>query len=73
MAQPRGSISWITFAAGAVAMLAVALAVWAWMQRQDAAKLVRAAASATAVAPDLSLPPMPDAPRIPDAPVPRPR
>ncbi|MEW5684180.1 MAG: hypothetical protein AB1942_04610 [Pseudomonadota bacterium] len=73
MAQPRQTSPWIAFVAGAVAMLAVALLAWAWMQRQAGLDLARTVVDAADVAPDLSLPPMPDAPRLPDAPVPQPR
>ena len=73
MAEPRRTSPWIAFAAGAVAMLAIALLVFTWMQRRSAAEVAKAAVNATAVVPDLDLPSMPDAPRIPDAPMPRPR
>jgi hypothetical protein len=73
MARDRPASPWIAFAAGAAAMLAVALLTWAWLHRQAGADLARAAMSASRVAPDFGIPPMPDAPRIPDAPLPRPK
>ena len=65
--------SWIAFAAGAVAMLAVALLVWAWQGRDEASDLARAAAAASRAVPAIPRPSLPDAPRIPDAPVPVPK
>ena len=65
--------SWIAFAAGAVAMLALALLVWVWRARDDGAALARTAAAATAVLPDVARPTLPDAPRLPDAPIPVPK
>ncbi len=73
MARDRPASPWFAFAAGAAAMLALALLGWAWMHRQGAADLARVAAEATEVAPNLDLPPMPDAPRLPDPPIPRPK
>jgi hypothetical protein len=69
----RGTPSWIAFAAGAVAMLALALLVWAWQGRDDGVDLARTAAAATQAIPDLKPPSLPDAPRIPDAPLPIPK
>ena len=69
----RGTPSWIAFAAGAVAMLAVALLVWLWRGRDYGAELVRTAAAAADVVPDIRRPALPDAPRMPDAPLPVPK
>jgi hypothetical protein len=54
-------------------MLTLALATWAWMLRQAGADLARAALNATQVAPNFDVPTLPDAPRIPDTPLPRPK
>lgn len=69
----RSSSLWIAFAAGAVAMLALALLWFAWQGRDDAARLGRAAIAAARALPELRRPHLPDAPRIPDAPVPHPK
>lgn len=72
MAERRTS-PWVAFAAGAVAMLALALAGYAWLSGDEATDAVRAAAEAADSVPSLPAPRLPDAPRIPDAPVPTPR
>ena len=72
MAERRTS-PWITFAAGAVALLALALVWWLWQGRDDAGEALRSASEAADVVPEIGPPQIPDAPRIPDAPVPRPR
>ena len=64
---------WAAFAAGAVAMLAVALLVFAWMGRDEVTDVAKTAAAAARAIPDLEPPRMPDAPRIPDNPAPRPK
>jgi hypothetical protein len=69
----RPANPWIAFAAGAVAVLAVALVYFAWQARTDAADVARTAVAATKVLPDVEPPRLPDAPRIPDVPVPRPK
>jgi hypothetical protein len=62
---------WIAFLAGAVAMLAIVLIVFAWWRGERAAAGV---SLALREAPDLpTLPRMPDAPRLPDAPIPKPK
>jgi hypothetical protein len=69
----RRTSPWIAFAAGAVAMLALALAYAAWESRDTAQGLVRAAAGAAQALPEVPRPTMPDAPRLPDAPTPIPK
>lgn len=69
----RGTPSWIAFAAGAVAMLALALMVWLWQGRDEGVELARTAAAAADAVPDLRRPSLPDAPRLPDAPIPVPK
>jgi hypothetical protein len=69
----RNTPSWMAFAAGAVAMLAIALLVFAWQGRNEAADVAKTAVEAAKAIPDLEPPRLPDAPRIPDAPVPRPK
>lgn len=65
---------WVAFLAGAVAMLAVALAWAAFSQRDEASQAVRLAAEAADEAmPAIAPPRLPEAPRIPDTPVPRPQ
>jgi len=64
---------WMAFAAGAVAMLAIALLIFAWMARNDAVEVAKTAVAATRVIPDVEPPRLPDAPRIPDAPIPVPK
>jgi hypothetical protein len=63
----------LAFAAGAVVMLLLALAWCAWQGRDDAAKLAHAAASATRALPDFRTPDLPEAPRLPKAPLPVPK
>jgi len=64
---------WMAFAAGAVAMLAIALLIFAWMARNDAVEVAKTAVAAANVIPDVEPPKLPDAPRIPDAPIPVPK
>lgn len=67
----RGTNPWVAFLAGAVAVLAGVLLVFAWSRADHAADGVRLTLRD---APDLpSLPHMPDAPRLPAAPVPHPK
>lgn len=73
-ASDRRTRPWVAFFAGAVAMLAVALGWAALSQRDEAAEAVRLAAEAADDAVPAVVPPrLPDAPRIPDTPVPRPQ
>lgn len=72
MTERRAS-SWIAFAAGAVAMLAIALLVWLWQARNDGVRLMRATTMAADVVPEIRPPSLPDAPRLPDAPIPVPK
>jgi hypothetical protein len=69
----RTAPHWVAFLAGAVAMLAVALAWAAFSQRDEASKAVRLAAEAADAMPAVVPPRLPEAPRIPDTPVPRPQ
>lgn len=69
----RRTAPWVAFFAGAVAMLAVALGWAAFSQRDEASQAVRLAAEAADVMPAFERPRLPDAPRIPDTPVPRPQ
>ena len=71
-APKRGLQPWTAFLAGAVAMLAIGLAIFAWRGMDDAANGARIATGATRVLPDLPAPRVPDAPRLPDAPLPLP-
>jgi hypothetical protein len=71
MAERRTS-PWVAFAAGAVAMLALALAWYAWQGRDDAGEAAAVAVRA-ADGVKVSPPRLPDAPRIPDAPIPLPK
>ncbi len=64
---------WMAFAAGAVALLAIALLVFAWQGGDDATDVAKTAVAAARAIPDLAPPRLPDAPRIPDTPVPRPQ
>ncbi|HEY0651062.1 hypothetical protein [Phenylobacterium sp.] len=64
---------WAAFAAGAVAILAIALLIFAWMGRDEATEVAKTAAAAARVIPDLEPPRIPEAPRIPDNPMPRPK
>ena len=72
MAERRTN-PWIAFAAGAVAMLAIALLFFAWQGRDDATEAAKRAAAAARAIPEIEPPKLPAAPRIPDAPVPVPR
>ena len=63
----------MAFLAGAVAMLAVVLAWAAFSQRDAAMKAVRLVAEAADAVPLMAPPRLPDAPRIPNTPVPRPQ
>ena len=54
-------------------MLAIALLVFAWQGRDDAVDVAKTAVDAAQAIPDLEPPRLPDAPRIPDTPVPRPQ
>ncbi|HEX7886418.1 MAG TPA: hypothetical protein VF474_10615 [Phenylobacterium sp.] len=69
----RRTSPWIAFVAGAVAMLAVALLWYAWQGRDDAGKAAGAAQRAADSLPVIAPPKVPDAPGIPDVPVPVPK
>jgi hypothetical protein len=65
---------WLAFAAGAVAMLILAVIWGAWLSRAGAGRVVRAAAEATTDLPLFKTPHLPQSPpRLPDAPVPQPK
>jgi hypothetical protein len=67
----RRASPWVAFTAGAVAMLALVLAWTAWHRGREAVGRLD-----VTVSPDLSRlnpPRIPDAPKIPDLPVPKPR
>ena len=65
------SSPWIAFLAGAIAMLAIVLILFAWWRAERAAEAFTLTLRNT---PDLpTLPHMPDAPRLPDAPIPKPK
>ena len=63
----------MAFAAGAVAMLVLALAWFVLQGRDEAALLAKATGAAVRSLPELRPPRVPEAPRIPDNPVPRPK
>lgn len=69
----RQTTPWTAFAAGAVAMLAIALLVYAWQARDEGVDAVRTAAAVAQVIPDIEPPKLPEAPRMPDNPMPRPK
>ena len=69
----RQTSPWVAFAAGAVAALAIALLLFAWQGRDDAGDLAKTAAAAARAAPTIEPPRLPEAPRIPDNPIPRPK
>jgi uncharacterized membrane protein YqjE len=71
--RDRGANPWIAFAAGAVAVLALALVFYAWQLRHAARDVARTAVAATKALPELERPTLPEAPRMPDVPVPRPK
>lgn len=71
-APRRRRFSWVAFTAGAVAMLALALAWSAWRKHEGAVDVLRAA-TAVVDAPELPAPSLPDTPRLPDVPIPRPK
>jgi hypothetical protein len=64
---------WIAFTSWAVAMLVLMLAWSAWRNRDVAGEALRDAASVVGAVPDVTRPTLPDAPRLPDAPIPRPK
>jgi hypothetical protein len=67
----RGTSPWVAFLAGAIAVLALMLALFGWQGGQRAAEGVAASLRA---APDLpTVPQMPEGPRLPDPPVPKPQ
>ena len=67
----RGTSPWVAFLAGAVAVLALMLALFGW---QGGQRLADGVATSLRSAPDLpALPQMPEGPRLPDAPVPKPQ
>jgi len=69
-APPQGARAWIAFLAGVVATLAVVLAWWALSSGRRAADEVRIV---TPLPSDLPRPRLPEEPRLPDAPIPKPR
>lgn len=69
----RRTSPWIAFLAGAVAMLALALAWYAWRGGEDAGRAADAAVRAADGLPAIERPRLPDAPRIPDVPIPVPK
>jgi|GEM_PF-2781948 len=72
MAERRSS-PWIAFVAGMVAMLALALIWYASKGQDDAGKAAEAALQAADGVPVLRPPRLPEAPRLPDAPIPIPK
>ena len=67
----RGTSPWVAFLAGAVAVLALMLALFGW---QGGQRLADGVATSLRSAPDLpALPQMPEGPRLPAAPVPKPQ
>jgi hypothetical protein len=69
--SPRRTSSWIALAAGA---LVVILAVLIWVAWSGANRMTDAVRlTVPARIPSVPIPTLPDAPRIPDAPVPTPR
>lgn len=72
-APKRRGTSWIAFLGGAAAMLVVVLAWSAWRNREVAGDALRGAASVVEAVPDVTKPSLPDAPRLPDAPIPLPK
>ncbi len=75
MSEPprRRRFSWITFVGGAAAMLLVGVLWSAWRHRDVADDALRGAAAVVEAVPDLTKPTLPDAPRLPDAPIPLPK
>jgi hypothetical protein len=70
--SPRRVSPWVAFAAGVLVVI-LALLLWrAWSGVDRAADGVTLAVPAPSL-PDVPVPTLPDAPRIPDAPVPTPR
>ena len=70
-ASSRKISPWIAFVAGVVAMLAVALAVFAWSHRTDAADGLNVTLHDTPSLP--SLPHLPQVPKLPDPPIVKPQ
>ena len=67
----RGSSPWIAFLAGAVAVLAVMLMLFGW---QGGERLAEGVATSLRGAPDLrTVPQMPEGPRLPNPPIPKPQ
>lgn len=67
----HGTNPWVAFLAGAVALLAVVLIVFGWQGGERAAEGVAVALRDAHGLP--KLPPMPEGPRLPDPPIPRPQ
>ena len=66
----RGTSPWVAFLAGAVAVLALMLALFGW---QGGQRLADRVATSLRGAPDLpTAPQMPEGPRLPNPPVPKP-
>jgi hypothetical protein len=65
--------AWVAFAAGAAVMLVLGLLVFAWTSQEPVRSALRTLGVAARVLPDLGWPQPPSAPRLPDAPTPRPR
>jgi len=70
-ASPRRTSPWIAFLAGAVAVLAIVLLLFAWSHRGDAANGLKLTLRDAADLP--SLPHMPQGPKLPDPPVLKPQ
>ena len=70
-ASSRKISPWIAFVAGVVAMLAVALAVFAWSHRDHAADGLNLTLRDTPSLP--SLPHLPQVPKLPDPPIVKPQ
>jgi hypothetical protein len=67
----RGTSSWVAFLAGAVAVLALMLALFGW---QGGQRFADGVATSLRAAPDLPVVPrMPEGPRLPNPPIPKPQ
>ena len=67
----RGTNPWVAFLAGAVAVLALMLALFGWQGGQRFADRVAASLRAAPALP--AVPQMPEGPRLPDPPIPKPQ
>ena len=71
--DPRSG-PWAAFLAGAVVMMAIVLAAWAWSRTREAAGALRAdVALPAADLPSLPTAPPPEGPRLPQLPLPTPK